>query len=245
MASKKYFDFTLDESVAIRIKNQTGFDVSGYTHSIDGSSVIHMDKRHGEKEKNKNQIPITIDDILKIPEIILTADEIKYVGKNKTGRDTIQYKKRDDGQIFYYEEIREGKKKLSAVTLRKVDTGANNVDKSTSSHTSEALPSQAPSEDTIAQSGEENQAVFQRKEPSEKPFFSAVTRAVESIQQNKGTADQWLAMIRKAQDVKQEEMDWIGLVDFLKGKSVFTKEEVLSCGRTPFCMVNSGTKINP
>jgi hypothetical protein len=57
-------------------------------------------------------------------------------------------------------------------------------------------------------------------------FYSAVNRAVEALPMEKGSASQMRAMIAKSEGVKPEEMAWIGLDDFLKGKKSVTKAEV-------------------
>ena len=57
-------------------------------------------------------------------------------------------------------------------------------------------------------------------------FYSAVNRAVEALPMEKGSASQTRAMIAKGEGVKPEEMAWIGLDDFLRGKKSVTKAEV-------------------
>jgi hypothetical protein len=57
-------------------------------------------------------------------------------------------------------------------------------------------------------------------------FYSEVTRAVDALPMDKGSASQMRAMIAKTPGVKAEEMAWIGLDDFLKGKKSVTKAEV-------------------
>jgi len=57
-------------------------------------------------------------------------------------------------------------------------------------------------------------------------FFSAATKAVDNIQQPKGTGAQFLAQIEKTPGVKPEEIKWTGLDDFLKSKKSVTKQEV-------------------
>lgn len=57
-------------------------------------------------------------------------------------------------------------------------------------------------------------------------FYSAASKAVDSIAQEKGTGAQFLAQIQKTPGVKQEELLWTGLDDFLKGKKSVTKAEV-------------------
>lgn len=57
-------------------------------------------------------------------------------------------------------------------------------------------------------------------------FYSAATKAVDNIQQPKGTGSQFLAQIEKTPGVKPEEIKWTGLDDFLKSKKSVTKQEV-------------------
>jgi len=57
-------------------------------------------------------------------------------------------------------------------------------------------------------------------------FYSAVSKAADEIQQPKGTGEQFLAQISKTPGVKQDEIIWTGLDDFLKSKKTVTKQEV-------------------
>jgi len=61
---------------------------------------------------------------------------------------------------------------------------------------------------------------------SELGFYSAAKEAVDSIQQPKGTGEQFLKQIEKTPGVKPEEIKWTGLDDFLKSKKTVTKAEV-------------------
>jgi len=61
---------------------------------------------------------------------------------------------------------------------------------------------------------------------SELGFYSAAKQAVDSIQQPKGTGEQFLKQIEKTPGVKPEEIKWTGLDDFLKSKKTVTKAEV-------------------
>lgn len=61
---------------------------------------------------------------------------------------------------------------------------------------------------------------------SELGFYSAAKQAVDSIQQPKGTGEQFLKQIEKTPGVKPEEIKWTGLDDFLKSKKSVTKAEV-------------------
>ena len=61
---------------------------------------------------------------------------------------------------------------------------------------------------------------------SEEPFYSAVEDAVNNISMEKGTGEQFFGMLQNTQGVKQEEMDWIGLTDYLKENKNVTKKDV-------------------
>ncbi len=50
------------------------------------------------------------------------------------------------------------------------------------------------------------------------PFYSAVARTIESAKQAKASPDQWLATIRNTPGVKAEELEWLGLEDWLKSQ---------------------------
>lgn len=109
---------------------QTGMEVninlSGYRHNIDKSSLNHILNRHGKKENYRKQIPVTNEDIKKIPNIIYNADSVEYTGKNNIGKDTFRYTKvMPDGTIYYIEEVRTGKKTLTANTLYKKSERSN------------------------------------------------------------------------------------------------------------------------
>ena len=49
-------------------------------------------------------------------------------------------------------------------------------------------------------------------------FYSATAKAVAGFKQDKATADQWLGMLRKAPGVKPEEIEWLGLEEWLKSQ---------------------------
>lgn len=62
--------------------------------------------------------------------------------------------------------------------------------------------------------------------PREDVFFSPVERAVEGITQEKGSAKQFRSVIAKTPGVKEEELAWMGLDDFLSGRGKITKQEL-------------------
>jgi hypothetical protein len=59
------------------------------------------------------------------------------------------------------------------------------------------------------------------------PFFSATAKAVETAPLPSAPASQWLGTIKNTPGIKQEELDWIGVEDWLKGqKGPVTKSQI-------------------
>lgn len=77
-------------------------------------------------------------------------------------------------------------------------------------------------------------------------FYSAVLRAAENAKIQKGDANQWIGTLRNQPGVKQEELDWIGLEDWLKslGRSA-TKQEVVDFIRANQIQVQETLKGAP
>lgn len=67
------------------------------------------------------------------------------------------------------------------------------------------------------------------RQESQREFYSAVARTIENQRQDKFSADQIKALLnpQKTQGIKQEEVDWLGINEFLDGKDKVTKQELL------------------
>jgi hypothetical protein len=111
------------------VKQKTGIDLTGYERVIDSSGINHILKKHGDEvaEAKRGQIAISKDDIAHIPEIVESPDDIKYVGKNKQDLPAIRYQKNINGEIYYFEEVREGRKHVAPDTMYKRKAGASNA----------------------------------------------------------------------------------------------------------------------
>jgi len=107
---------------AIEAFMQGGVDVRDYTHVIDSSAVRHILKRHGNKQKEqvRGQLPITEDDLTRLPEIIGNPDAVEYAGKTRVGREAVRYAKVLGDEIFVVEEARTGRKQLAVTSMWKV-----------------------------------------------------------------------------------------------------------------------------
>ncbi|MEO6183798.1 MAG: class I tRNA ligase family protein, partial [Verrucomicrobiota bacterium] len=109
------------------LEAKTGFKLSGFRRMLDNYALRHIDLEHGdEKERDRGLLPVSRDDLARIPEIIATADDVRYSGKNRHGLDVILYIKRVNGVVFYFEEIRRANDLLAANTLyKKPATGSD------------------------------------------------------------------------------------------------------------------------
>lgn len=74
-------------------------------HMIDASNLGHSDRRHGKMERRADQIPLTEEDYLRIPEVVAYPDLVGYETKDKYENDAIVYVKEfDDGTFVIVEE---------------------------------------------------------------------------------------------------------------------------------------------
>lgn len=65
---------------------------------------------------------------------------------------------------------------------------------------------------------------------SKEPFYSNAEHAINSIQQEKATPQQWLAMLTKSGGIKSGEDKWLGLTEWLNGneKRTIHKNEIIN-----------------
>lgn len=71
-----------------------------------------------------------------------------------------------------------------------------------------------------------HEETFYQSAPNAPTFFSAVEKTISEKLPAKASPDQVIGMLKNSPGVKQEELDWIGLPEFLQGKKSVTKEEV-------------------
>ncbi|KJU86161.1 hypothetical protein MBAV_001646 [Candidatus Magnetobacterium bavaricum] len=192
----KFFRISLgkvSDGNAQAVKAATGIDLTGYERTIDNSFINHVLKRHGDPktEAARGQLPITKEDIKRIPEIVESPDDIISGGKTKVGRDAILYKKRFNGETYYIEEVRTGKNQIAATTMYKINRGTSDMPSGQESpaHTSQTLP---PTTSTVPQPGEpvkgtEGDADAYALAPS-KRFEKEKAKAIETITQY---VDKW------------------------------------------------------
>ena len=122
---ESFEDYLPVNGLVVSRAKELGLDVSGYVHSIVDSAVEHANNRHGlEGEFREDQIPLTDEDFLRLPEVVSAPDTIERGGKSiRSNLETLIYTKTfDDGKTFVVEEIRTGRKKLMLLTAWKKAT---------------------------------------------------------------------------------------------------------------------------
>lgn len=130
---------------AARIKDATGHDVNGYSHSLDGSAARHILNEHGDPaiEAKRGLLPITENDIAMLPQIIRNWDSLEP-SSTRQGLQALLYRKRVGDELFFVEEVRTGRKELAGKTMYKKTATATADDTfsgASPSHTPEALRS--------------------------------------------------------------------------------------------------------
>jgi len=96
----------VSKDVSQKIYDLLGIDVQKRMHTLNDNDIRHILKRHGQVRENKQgQIMITINDLLKIIEIVSNPDEIIKGSTNDLGQAVKYIRKYDDGIIFVVEVI--------------------------------------------------------------------------------------------------------------------------------------------
>ncbi|MDR1529830.1 MAG: hypothetical protein LBS40_05465 [Burkholderiales bacterium] len=117
----------------INAAKKANMDLSGgYMHAADVYGIRHIKESHGnaKKEISRGQLPVTDEDIQRIPEIVDSPDKIAIGAKSRIGREMVVYlKKMNDGTTLYMEEQRTGKKQLALQSMRKYPATMNDASK--------------------------------------------------------------------------------------------------------------------
>lgn len=108
---------------AAALSQKTGTEITpGFTHVVDVSALRHAIKEHGNPatEIPRGQLPITAEDLARIPEVIRDHDAVVHAGKNKIGRDVIRYEKTLNTEtVMVVEEVRAKRNHLAFQTMYK------------------------------------------------------------------------------------------------------------------------------
>ncbi len=121
--NKVFLDFAkVSPKVAEQVLQATGLDVRDWVHSIDESALRHIFNRHGsaQTEEPRGQLAVEIADIARLTEVVLQPDAIVPTHPLPDGTPMVIFKKRVAHDVVFVQEMRVGRKKLTAKTLWKI-----------------------------------------------------------------------------------------------------------------------------
>lgn len=120
----------VSEREAADIKNLTGVDVEGYTHTADKNFFVHVENRHGQNGE-ADQSMKSLEDVARVGWVIDNYDSVElltndngdveraagYLDKNGEHEPLIRYTKQLNGSVYVVEAVGESKwKKLWLVS---------------------------------------------------------------------------------------------------------------------------------
>ena len=117
---KLYFG-KITKSVANRIKNNLGIDVSNYNISLRANTINHILKKHGniDSEALRGQVAINEQDLALIPEIINNYDNIVSSGLSEQDKPSITFEKNINGTTVVVTYVSDKHNNLEVQTMYK------------------------------------------------------------------------------------------------------------------------------
>ena len=121
VTSNKMFFGKIGQEISNKIKNILGLDVSNYNVALSSYEIKHILNNHSDKKKeiSRGQVPITVDDFKKIPQIISNPDSIYQDGTTFQGKAIIIFKKNIAGNNVIVSWVSDKHKNLDIHTMRK------------------------------------------------------------------------------------------------------------------------------
>lgn len=199
---------------ARRIAEATGIDVNGYAHVVDASAINHILNEHA-KETRAGQLPVTPEDIARIPDVVSSPDLVEAAGQTRRGLDAIRYQKRINGHLLYVEEVRSGKGRLAAQTLYKYPAGGDAVAEvrgaggpKPSPHTPETLPDTPPAS-IVGEKGisVNSEAPPVRRQPKTTGPANVITEAERTARGLEPVTKQEYTLVNQAYEIGRKAVD--------------------------------------
>ena len=163
----------IDNQVAVEAA-----EASDYSHSISADIVRHIKNRHGDDADG--QLPVTAEDLVKIPEIIANYDEVRTNLQNpKTGGQRVAYAKRsEDSLLIYLEEYVRSRNNLKGVSMWKYPPTADvgNVLTHITRPSLYVRNGVAAYDDTTADAGNNQDVLFQEAAEEARQFEEAAAQ---------------------------------------------------------------------
>ena len=136
-----------------QIKAQTGYDVGNYNLAIRTDEIVHALNDHGNEltERNRGQLPVTMEVLERIPEVFNDPDEIvKSEQRDYAGREAIEFRKQLDGCIVVLTGVANGRHSLEVDTVYVINKKGTNTTADASRNAPSSLTSETSSVQSLA-----------------------------------------------------------------------------------------------
>lgn len=108
----------IGDALGTEILSKTGIDLKGYSIVLRSDNVFKIFKDHGTgMEYQRGQIPITVKELMEIPNIIANADQIEKAGSTDHGKPAIQFIKNINGKNVVVEYVSDKRRMLYTQTM--------------------------------------------------------------------------------------------------------------------------------
>lgn len=108
----------IGETLGNEILSKVGIDLKGYSIVLRSDNVFKIFKDHGtDMEYQRGQIPITVKELMEIPNIIANADQIEKAGSTDHGKPAIQFIKNINGKNVVVEYVSDKRRMLYTQTM--------------------------------------------------------------------------------------------------------------------------------
>lgn len=127
--AKLYFG-KIGNDLANKIRKELNIDIENYNISLKNDAIRHILNHHAKKsEILRGQIPITLNDFLLIPFIIVNYDKVYLSGYTDKGKPSITFEKKINNNYFLINYVQDKSKSLEVQTMYKAKknsaTGSN------------------------------------------------------------------------------------------------------------------------
>jgi hypothetical protein len=113
---KKILLGKIKEDLALKIRNEAGKNLQGYSLALYSDDIKHSFSKHGddiiEKQQKPSQRAITVEDVLCFVDIVMNYDTVKYAKKNR-----LAFRRNINGTVTIITVDTQKRKRLSLKTM--------------------------------------------------------------------------------------------------------------------------------
>lgn len=123
----------VNEKTAAAVMLASGVNVAGYSHSIDGNAIDHIERKHGPNGKSNKSMQFD-EDVARIPYVLETFDDCEllydkgkpdvsygYLNTDNTPSPKVRFSKKIDGTYYVVEAVPDNAKKELRIVTAYID----------------------------------------------------------------------------------------------------------------------------